>query len=57
MIALVFLYAIAFNFIYGGEYNAVIMKRRKMKAERLKAEEAAKEAAKDAENGAAEAAA
>ena len=33
MIALVFLYAIAFNFIYGGEFNAVIMKRRKMREE------------------------
>ncbi len=57
MIALVFLYTIAATFIFGGEFNAVLMHRRKMKAERLKAEEAAKEAAKDAENGAAEAAA
>lgn len=31
MIALVFLYALAFNFIYGGEFNAAMMERRKRK--------------------------
>ena len=44
MIALVFLYTIAATFIFGGEFNAVLMHRRKMKAERLKAAEAAKAA-------------
>ena len=44
MIALVFLYTIASIFIFGGEFNAVLMHRRKMKAERLKAAEAAKAA-------------
>ncbi len=38
MIALVFLYALAFNFIYGGEFNAAVMERRRQReAERLEA--------------------
>ena len=38
MIALVFLYAISFNFIYGGEFNAAVMeRRRKREAARLAA--------------------
>lgn len=31
MIALVFLYALAFNFIFGGEFNAAMMERRKLR--------------------------
>jgi membrane protein len=38
MIALVFLYALAFNFIYGGEFNAAVMERRRQReAETLEA--------------------
>ncbi|MCP8938669.1 YihY/virulence factor BrkB family protein [Alsobacter sp. SYSU M60028] len=41
MIALVFLYAIAATFIFGGEFNAVMMHRRKMKRDAQKTAEKA----------------